>query len=391
MRTQQHRIRDHSRRGVLVCARGQGTFIENTISDSAWSNIEVRGEAPTKEPEVEANELNLKKKAYASLGMLVPLSTEGVVIAGAITDESTATSVTLRKNVLIGGGGSGETGGATGCGNDVSDGMDPSATASLLLADYAKGFVKENTIRGSAGDGVRIASFADPDVVSNVIEGSTGCGVRVMQGGKGRLQNNTFVRNRGAGVAVAADGNPDVRGNAIEANQGPGVYIGVNGGGRFSANTVQSNSGAGLELRNGAKATIRANHVNANGSAGIVVRGSDTNGSLLVQNEIHANGAEGILLCESADPLLEKNGVRDNAAAGVRVQSGARGRLLRNVIERNGARGVLAEDGCEPVLGENYVQANEGDDGTEGRPNAGGEALQRERADLGDDELESAS
>ena len=39
-------IRDQKRRGVVVCARGQGYLVDNTISGSRHFNVEVRGEAP---------------------------------------------------------------------------------------------------------------------------------------------------------------------------------------------------------------------------------------------------------------------------------------------------------------------------------------------------------
>jgi len=49
----------------------------------------VRGEVCGDEPVGEAaSYLHLKKKAYATAGMLVPLSTVGVTIAGVLTDES---------------------------------------------------------------------------------------------------------------------------------------------------------------------------------------------------------------------------------------------------------------------------------------------------------------
>ena len=62
------------------------------------ANVEVRGEIPEElNPEVADNELNAKKKVYAAMGMLVPLSKEGVTIRGLLTDESGATTVTLAR------------------------------------------------------------------------------------------------------------------------------------------------------------------------------------------------------------------------------------------------------------------------------------------------------
>ena len=75
-----------ARRGLLVCARGQGTLTDNEISDNLDANVEVRGELEKPVPEEQARgELEKKKRVYASLGLLVPLTTVrwlGLAIAG---------------------------------------------------------------------------------------------------------------------------------------------------------------------------------------------------------------------------------------------------------------------------------------------------------------------
>jgi len=69
-----------------VCARGQGTLTDNEISDNLDANVEVRGELEKLVPEEQARgELEKKKRVYASLGLLVPLTTVrwlGLAIAG---------------------------------------------------------------------------------------------------------------------------------------------------------------------------------------------------------------------------------------------------------------------------------------------------------------------
>jgi len=355
-RVEGNTIRGQSRRGVFVTARGQGAVLRNAISDSGLCNVEVRGEERrAAEPEAEASELNKKKAAYASLGMLVPLSTDGVVIAGALTDESGATTVTLRLNAISGGGG----------------------PCSVLLTDHAKGFVKENSIRGAAGDGLVIAHGADPDVVGNTVADCGGSGVRVRAGGKGRLQNNVVSGHGGAGVAVGAASEPDLRGNRLKASR-HGLLVEEGGGGHFSANTIEAN-GCGVRMLAGATAQLRANHIAGNAGAGVEVSGAG-GPCLLVENEIHANGGAGVAVGDGAHPLLEKNGIRDNRSGGVHVAAGARGKLLRNVIERNAGRGLRVEAGAAPVLGENFVQSNE-EDGDETA--AAGAAVPR--AEEGDD------
>ena len=64
-------------------------------------------------------------------------------------------------------------------------------------------------------------------------------------------------------------------------------------------------------------------------------------------------------LTDGANPMLHKNGIRENRHHGVSLQSDSAGRMVRNMIERNGAVGVHADAECRPTLWENYVQMND--------------------------------
>jgi len=98
-------ITNQARRGVLVIERGQGTVSDNEIAGSADANVEVRGELEREVGKEQAKcELEKKQKVYAAMGLLVPVSTEGVDVRGLLTDESGATTVTLRKNRILRGG-----------------------------------------------------------------------------------------------------------------------------------------------------------------------------------------------------------------------------------------------------------------------------------------------
>lgn len=48
-------ITGQTRRGLLVCARGQGTVTDNEISDNLDANVEVRGELEKFVPEEQAH------------------------------------------------------------------------------------------------------------------------------------------------------------------------------------------------------------------------------------------------------------------------------------------------------------------------------------------------
>ena len=129
---ERNHIHDQRRRGVMVCARGQGMLLDNVIANSGHYNIEVRGEKPKiMTPEKAEKELEKKKKLYASMGLLVALPKDGVTIAGLITDESGKTSISMRRNNLKGG-----------------------ETGSVHMCDWSIGFMKENTITECNGSAI---------------------------------------------------------------------------------------------------------------------------------------------------------------------------------------------------------------------------------------------
>jgi len=331
-------IHDQKRRGVVVCARGQGMLVDNRIAGSGWYNIEVRGEKPKElSPDKAEKELEKKKRLYASMGLLVPLPKDGVSIAGLITDESGRTSVALRKNRITGGGRGG-----------------------VLLQDWAKGYMKENELAENSGSGLIVGQGADPEISGNVLRENAEHGVHVKAGGKGRYSSNKVHDNGSAGLCLEADSSSDVRANEIYGNDGPGALLMAGANARLSANEVHSNGGAGVEVDGEGSTQLRDNELHGNrGGGGVLVRGATQ--VVVIGNTVRENENAGVLLVEGANPVLAKNRFIDNAAEGVRCESGAKGRFERNTIQSNGGVAVFAEAGCSPQVDDNnFIHHNEG-------------------------------
>ena len=336
---ERNHIHDQTRRGVVVCARGQGMLLDNDICHSGSYNIEVRGEKPKLvSADKAAKDLEKKKKLYAAMGLLVPLQSEGVTISGLLTDESGRTSVALRGNRLVGGG-----------------------MGSVLLADYAKGFMKGNVLSECSGSAIVVGNGADPEVTDNTITACAEFGLHIRTGGRGRFQANRISENASAGVCLEAESTSDLRANEIFANDNQGVVLRAGSRARVTANTLHSNGGPGLEIEGEGTAQLRDNDIRANcGAAGLVIR--NANDVMIVNNEMHNNEAAGVLLTCGASPHLLRNRMKHNATYGVRCESASCGRFERNVIEDNGLVGVFSESDCSPVFGENFVQRNGNDD-----------------------------
>ena len=332
-------IHHQTRRGVIVCAKGQGMFVENEISHSGTYNVEVRGEKPKVVPSgLAALELERKKKLYAAMGLLVPLPKNGVTIAGLLTDESGRTSVHFRHNRLVGGG-----------------------LGSVYLADYSKGYLKGNSISECSGSGVVVGVGADPEVSDNAISMCAQYGLHVHPGGRGRFQANKISQSASAGVCIEAEATSDLRANDIFDNDDQGLLIRTGALCRVTANTMRGNGTSGIEVDGESLCQLRDNDLYGNKGCGLLVRAASE--VVVANNEMRENGSAGVLLVEGANPLLAKNLVRHNGTNGVRCESGAKGRLERNVIEENGASGIYAELGCGPTIGENCVQHNEDEEG----------------------------
>jgi len=333
-------IRDQLRRGVVVCARGQGFLVDNTISGSKTFNVEVRGEKP-KVVDVDKAEAELekKKRLYAAMGLLVPLSKDGVTIAGLLTDESGKTCVSMRGNRIVGGGKGG-----------------------VRLMEWAKGYMKLNQLIEASGPALLVESGADPEVDENTIAENASHGIHVLAGGMGRYANNKIHMNASAGFCIGAEACSDVRANDISENDGPGVLVEASANARVYGNTMHSNGGAGIEVAGEGTTQLRDNDVHSNkGAAGLVVcAAADV---VVNENHVHENDGAGVLLLDGANPLLGKNRIISNGTEGVRCTGSAKGRLERNTIEGNGGAGLLAEPGSQPTIGENFVTNNGGEDG----------------------------
>ena len=329
-------IRDQTRRGVVVCARGQGMLLDNTISGSGTYNVEVRGEKPNVlEPEQAEAELEKKKRLYASMGLLVPLSQDGVTIAGLLTDESGKTSISLRRNRIFGGGHGG-----------------------VHMCEWARGFLKQNQLAEASGPALVVATGADPEVDENTISECASFGVHVLAGGRGRYANNKISMNGAAGLCVEADASSDVRANEICENDEAGVLVRAAANARIYGNTMHGNGGAGIEVEGEGTTQLRDNEVHSNkGLGGLIVRAATE--VVVSDNNVHGNDAVGVLLLEGANPLLAKNRVVENGAEGVRCTSGAGGRLEHNTIQDNKGAAILSEPGCAPTIGENFLQSSD--------------------------------
>jgi len=344
---ERNHIHHQKRRGVIVCAKGQGMLVDNDITHSGTYNVEVRGEKPKIVPPDKAAELlEKKKKLYSAMGLLVPQSKEGVTIAGLLTDESGRTVIHFRNNRLVGGG-----------------------SGSVFLAEYAKGFLKGNNISECSGSGLVVGVGADPEVSDNTLTACAQHGLHVLAGGRGRYNSNRISECSSAGVCLEADSTSDVRANDLFDNDDQGVLLRAGSCARVTANTMRGNGGAGVEIEGEGTAQLRDNDIHSNrGAAGLLVRAAHE--VVVANNELHDNTQAGALLLDGANPLLAKNLLRRNGTNGVRCESGAKGRLERNVIEQNGAAGIFAEVGCGPTIGENFVSYNE-EIGAEGDADGG--------------------
>ena len=231
----------------------------------------MRGEIPELKTEEERkDELERKKKVYASMGLLVALPKDGVVIAGLLTDESGATQVTLRQNTIIGGGGG------------------------VWLCEYARGFVKENTISELNEAAIIVESGSDPEVTANTIFECGECGIHVKEGGKGRITSNTIKDNAGGGIILEKDSSSDLRANVIRDNDAFGVQLLAGCNGRLSGNTIKGIDGDGVLVEGECTAQLRNNEISESTGCGIHIV---TARSLVIEeNDVHHNEASGVRL-----------------------------------------------------------------------------------------------
>ncbi len=233
----------------------------------------------------------------------------------------------------------------------------------LAVLGISNVVVQDVTIAENIADGVLVtdrslATLYNVDVVRNgsVLAGNP-VGAGLSANGAGRIVTSdvTIAENVSAGVAAFGQSNVQLgtltqvlrNGTAqgiVPGFGGEGIVFGGTSTGTVDAVLVQANGAAGIAVRESANVTIRNTQVLQNAGVGIQIGGPvssnpdvELTATAKVENtKVAQNGSHGILLgdlakvLESAIATLLGNGITDNGACGIALESHAADATMEN-------------------------------------------------------------
>lgn len=220
----------------------------------------------------------------------------------------------------------------------------------LVCDDQTSGVIADNTVRGPTRVGVQVRGTRELQVDDNTIEDVQGTGIDLL------ATQPTVVHVRGntiraaSGYGIAAHNQADAR---VEGNQVRACYAGLIADGRARleawGNVFAENEGPGARLRERARGLLRDNEIRANGMEGVLLEPPADAPPVSVRgNRIEANGHAGIFLHGGSQAEVLDNTLRANARGGVVVSGAARPRLRGNTYAGTQRGEVILVGQAEP-------------------------------------------
>jgi parallel beta-helix repeat protein len=175
------------------------------------------------------------------------------------------------------------------------------------------------------------------------------------------IEDNVVHNNGKHGIILAdACSNGVVRNNVVYNNLHHGIVLYQHSDTNVvEGNLVYGNGAQGINVNQSFTNTLRANIVYENLEAGIGV-GQGSGANQLIENDIHANLKDGIVLYSDAkDTTVQKNIVRDNERYGIHVKSAGAVEIDSNQVSGNKIGAYLNVEPAPKVAWEtNRIEGN---------------------------------
>ena len=255
----------------------------------------------------------------------------GIVIGGdasGVIVEDTAAGTNASINVAIPNLGSGIVITGTAHGNAIG-GFNPSVETKVHMS-------------GNGRYGIEIRGYAYDNHIFNTIVGAGFQATELLPNGLGGI----FIGQGTSGTVIGGSG--PLMANRVLFNKGPGITLGKATATVVVGNEIRENTGDGLWINAGRDNMVgipgTGNRITANGSNGIRVAG-DTQGSVIVANQITASGGSGLQLT-AAQNLAVGETPLDELFARLGVFWDGTSRTTANTILTSLAYGLLASGDC---------------------------------------------
>lgn len=159
----------------------------------------------------------------------------------------------------------------------------------------------------------------------------------------------TNPNTRGSGIWVEST-NPIIRNSTFTNSNREGIFITGQGEPRIENNQFINNGGNGISVARQAKGEIRGNVFQQTGVA-LAIGGAAT--PIVADNQIR-NNRDGVVITETARPMLQGNVIENNSEYGIVVIGQAQPSIGSNTLRSNGTDQLIASgrQGTAPIPSE---------------------------------------
>lgn len=199
---------------------------------------------------------------------------------------------------------------------------------------HAQVVLRECKIPGSKGHGILVTDKSTCLVEKCSVSNAENCGIQVEDGSRGVVMNSSVSNCEQNGLYLLEGAKGVVEGCDIFGNLFPGIAV-------KSADPV-----------------IARNRIHHNERSGVVVAGVCDGNVMIEDNNVFANGRDGLLIAQDAECMLQQNAVYDNRGSGIQVMSGGKPDIVRCSVFNNREYGVCFGRGSSGQLSSCQIFGN---------------------------------
>jgi parallel beta-helix repeat protein/predicted outer membrane repeat protein len=240
---------------------------------------------------------------------------------------------------------------------------DPNRPIFKITSGGSGSILQDLTITGSSGfAGVSLMGASSCELLENVISNNL-YGVELVLGDFNLVSSNNLITYNVYGVIMFNSPDALITGNQIQ-NNNTGIYAFESNASIISNNIISSNSGYGVILDGSSDSSISINTISNNGCAGIfasnVWSSNYSNHNTITNNQINANGSDGVEFYGSNYNTVSSNTITGNTANGIIVNGAYFNQIINNnQISSNGGNGVLLENhSAHNLVNSNNLSSN---------------------------------
>ena len=191
----------------------------------------------------------------------------------------------------------------------------------------------------------------------NITSDSSNYGINISDTTVHFIIKNCIIKAKQVGIWISwiSYGTADIRDNIIQGHDSYGIDLWGAPGTIIQNNTVNSNDLNGINCIDSDNLLISDNVINKNNKNGISVRFSD---DVVVQDNFCEDNLVGIEIYFSRNPVVKRNYCFKSQQKGFYFWEIAQGYILENKVHDNLGNGILLKDSIDIILNENDISNN---------------------------------